>query len=125
MPWSFICRERNLRALRLTARFLSTGAASFYLLMVIGSALGQSGPITLEGFFVGLFGVFLLAGSVTSYRRERLGGRLLTIAGLAFAVFVYLSAGNSKLSAALLLSLPFVLAGVLFLIIDRCRHTTR
>jgi hypothetical protein len=50
-----------------------------------------------------------------AWRRERLGGSVLLVSGLALAVFAYLTAGHNKLFAVLISAGPFLLSAILFL----------
>jgi lipoprotein signal peptidase len=73
----------------------------------------------VESLFIVVPAVIALAGIVVSWWREQLGGSLLILVSIAFGVLPSMGAGWSILRALqgwLMLGLPFLVAGVLFLI---------
>jgi len=65
----------------------------------------------------------LLAVLIVAWKREKTGGIILTIIGMAFGIFIFVFNYKTRhtpvavsLLGALALSLPFVLAGILFMI---------
>lgn len=89
--------------------------------MVIGGLISDFEPetITFEGVLVVGFSVVLLLSILFAWWKERIGGLILIISSVAFAVFIYISAGNYKLLASVFISLPFLLSGILFHIAGR------
>jgi prolipoprotein diacylglyceryltransferase len=64
----------------------------------------------------------LLAVLVIAWKREITGGIILTIVGLAFCIFIFVinfkrtHSATTSLLIVLTLSIPFVLAGILFIL---------
>lgn len=57
-----------------------------------------------------------VCGVLIAWRRERAGGAILVLCGLALSVFAYFSAGHNKAFAILVSGVPFFVPGVLFLL---------
>jgi prolipoprotein diacylglyceryltransferase len=65
----------------------------------------------------------LLAVLIAAWKWEKVGGIILTIIGLAFGIFIFVFNYKTRhtpvaisLLGALALSIPFVLAGILFIL---------
>jgi hypothetical protein len=107
--------NNNLKiTLRWIARVLSSLSIAFFLFMVIGETLSGEEPLILEGVFVGVFALILAIAVLIAWFKEKTGGVILVIAGVLFAIFIYITAGTNKLPAAVLISAPFWISGVLF-----------
>ena len=110
------------RGLIIAARVIGTVAAGFWVLVMVGSALGGDGgeSVDEDSVVVETIGVVSLAlmnaaAVAVAWWRPRLGGKLLLATGLALVVFALWSAGRNQLLAAATSGGPFVLAGTLFL----------
>jgi len=100
--------------LRWTARLVASVLALTWLTFGVISTLAAGEPFTAESLAIATFGLVAIAGAVIAWRRERLGGSVLFLGGVAFAVFAYWSAGRNKPLAALFSGGPMLLAGALF-----------
>ena len=114
-----IINKKTVKVLKVTAHIISSVTALFFILMFTGEGLSGSDEISLEGIFVGIFGVLLVAGTLAAYFKAGPAGIYLIIVGICFAVFIFITAGSKKLIVSTLLPLPFVIPGIIFLITDR------
>lgn len=97
------------------ARFISTLAIAFFIFMCIGELMFNSEPWTLEGAIIGVFAIILMTGVLIAWWKEDIGGTILIVGAVAFAIFIYLTAGRNKILASVLISSPFFISGMLFL----------
>jgi len=103
--------------IRWAARGLGTLAGAVWLLAIIGSAVVEPPDArATEGVVLAILVVMAVGGVVLAWFRGRLGGLVLLGAGLALAVFACLTAGRNHVVAVAVSGLPFVLAGVMFLV---------
>lgn len=109
--------DRTTKILRWIARIIGSISVAFFLLMGIGEAVCGSDPWTWESLMVVSFAIILTAGVLISWWKERIGGVILICAAVAFAVFIFFSAGRNKVLASTLISLPFLVSGVVFFIV--------
>jgi len=58
-------------------------------------------------------------GILIAWWREGIGGLILVVCGLSHGVFAYFAAGHNKALAVLISCVPFLLVGMLFLLIWR------
>ena len=92
--------------------------AAIVIYEAIGQFLGQGWvamPIEVVWFVLIL--AMAVAGCILSWRRERLAGILLVSSAVAIAVDLYITmmVGRERMLTWLLLGLPYLVAGVLFL----------
>lgn len=106
--------DRKLKILRWIGRVIGSLSIAFFLLVVIGEAIINSEPLTLEGGMIAGFAIVLLVGVLTAWWKEDIGGVILIIGAIAFAIFIYFTAGRNKILVSVLLSSPFLISGVLF-----------
>ncbi len=111
--------HKNRTIALFVARVISTIAIAFFLLMVTGDLESINEPFTIEGLLVGGFAIMLLLAIIFCWFKEGIGGIILIIISVLFAIFIYISAGNYKLLASVLISLPFLLSGILFFTVGR------
>lgn len=109
-------KDRSMRIIRLAARIIGTLAIMFFLAFVVGEIIFNTEPVTLEGIMVASFIVLLTMGVFIAWLKEGIGGIMLIITAVAYAIFIYFSAGRNKILAALLISSPFLISGILFCI---------
>ena len=117
-------RKQGLaKGMRWAARIVGLVITAFLLMMVIGETItsiqAEGFKFDVESLFVVVPAVIALAGCIVSWWRERLGGSLLILVSIAFGVLPSIGAGWSILRALqgwLMLGLPFLIAGILFLI---------
>ncbi|QSX05673.1 hypothetical protein JYG23_13555 [Sedimentibacter sp. zth1] len=108
--------DRKLKIVRWIARVIGSLSTAFFLFMIIGDLMFISEPYTLEGVMVVGFAIVLTVGVLIAWWKEGIGGVILTISAIAFAMFIYFTAGRYKVLASVLISSPFLISGVLFLI---------
>jgi hypothetical protein len=117
-------RKQGLaKGMRWAARIVGLVITAFLLMMVIGETItsiqAEGFKFDVESLFVVVPAVIALAACIVSWWRERLGGSLLILVSIAFGVLPSIGAGWSLLRALqgwLMLGLPFLIAGILFLI---------
>jgi hypothetical protein len=73
-------------------------------------------PVIWQSYVMGSAAVVLIAGVVLGWFREKAGGILLIVAGLAFAIWSYFEAGHNKWFAFMISGFPYFITGMLFLI---------
>lgn len=112
---------RTIKIIRWIARIMGTLAIAFFFFMCIGETINNFQPFTIEGAMVVFFAIILLVGVLISWFKEEIGGIILIILGIAFAIFIYITAGTNKILASILISLPFWLSGILFYIINNMK----
>ena len=113
-------QERQVKRMRLAARIIALGAAGFLLISMIGSAIAEapaegSETAAIEGILLVVIGGVALAGGILSWWRERLAGILLVLAAMAMGIHIGVVAGRNQFIVWLVMGLPFLVAGLLFL----------
>ena len=99
------------------ARTLGTLLAVIWLFIMISESIMEAGePIIWQSYVMGSAAVILIAGVVLGWFREKAGGILLVIAGLAFAIWSYFEAGHNEWFAFLISGFPYFVTGILFLV---------
>lgn len=101
------------KVFRLIARIIPSIFIAFFLFMLTGESISESEPITWEGIGVVACALVLLAAVVFVWIKGKPGGIALIVCGLAFAVFIFITAGSNKIPASILISSPFWVSGVL------------
>ena len=116
-------RNSTVRAaqwLRRIARLIGSLAAVFWVFSLtasfIGEVISDSFTWSSEGAILGGLMIVSVIGVLVAWRRERTGGVILVLCGLALSVFAYISAGQNKAFAVLVSGVPFLVPGVLFLL---------
>ena len=104
------------------ARVISTLSGAFFLMMVIGEAEFDQGDVGIEGVLVAICAAVLAISVILAWIKPRIGGIVLTICSVAFMIFIYITAGTNRIIAALLISSPFLLSGILFYIHGRMNY---
>ena len=108
-----------MRWVRWIARGIGTLASAFWLFALgangISDALSGRGAPSLEGIGLGSLVVLSVVGVALAWRRERLGGAVASVGGIALCIFAFFSAGHNKGYAMLVSGGPFLVAGLLFL----------
>jgi hypothetical protein len=111
--------DRTTGLLCWTARTIGVIVALFWIIMIIAAAIAESSSLTFEGFFIAVMVIGNSAGVILSWTNERKGGLITLLFGISFCIFALISAGRNHLLAMLVSGGPFVLVGVLFLIVSR------
>ena len=102
--------------LRGFARVIGSVVVAFFLLTGIGSAFGDSDPWTAESTVIAVLFTTLTVGVVVAWWREGIGGAIVTIGAITLGIFAYFSAGHNKIYAMLMMGVPLMVSGILFLI---------
>jgi len=118
---SIIKNDKKIKIIRWIARIISTLFSAYFIFMAVGGAMTDSEEVSLVGVMVVVFAITLLIGVIIAWRNENLGGVILLSVGIAFAIFIYVTAGTHKLLASILISLPFYSSGILYLRIKQLR----
>ena len=82
------------------------------------AATGNNPP-GIEGIILGVLVVIGITGIVIAWRKEKIGGTIVTIAAIALGVFAFITAGRMKIFAVLVAGGPFLVSGILFLTSSR------
>jgi len=109
------------RLIQWIARGISTLFIVFILLMGIGSAIwGSQNRIapwpTLEDLVIIVFLLAMLVSVILAWRREGIGGFMLTIVGLVAIVVIMLINKPEDYWVALAIGVPFLVSGILYII---------
>ena len=114
-------REYHLaKRMRLAARIIGFGTIGFGGTMLIAEAISEflrEGfvPIPIEVGLLVVIGAVALAGCILSWWRERLAGILLVATAAAMGAHIGVFAARNHMLVWLMLGLPFLVAGMLFL----------
>jgi len=113
-------KHRLSKRMRWAGRLISSGAAAFLLVMLIGAGVseflaGGLEPITLEVSLLVLIGAIAVAGAIVSWWRERLAGILLVLTAIGFGIHIGFYAARNHVLVWLMLGLPYLVAGGLVL----------
>jgi len=115
--------------MRLAARIIGLLAAGGFLMALIAIAIaealaGGSEVIEIAGILLLILTAIALAGPIVSWWRERLAGILLILAAIGFGIHIGAYAGRNHFLAWSVVGLPYLIAGVLFLISWRLLRKT-
>lgn len=87
-------------------------------MFLIGEILAEKtkiNEIPLELWGIIIIFVFITIGFVVSFRKKKLGGKIMLTAGLASGIFLLILGGFKNIDAALIYATPFVVSGLLLL----------
>jgi len=110
--------------LRLAGRIIGFGIAGFFLFFFIGESAMEvaatglaafTAALTIEGVLLGVIAGVALAGCILSFWRVRAAGIMLVAVAGAMAAHIAVFAMMNQLRAWLVVGLPYLVAGVLFL----------
>ena len=82
------------------------------------------GAVETAGILLGVLGGLALAGSIASWWRERLASILLVLVSVGLGIHIGVYAGRNHFLVWLMVGLPYLVAGVLFLISGRLSTKT-
>ena len=117
-------RDKLADRMRLAARIVGFGMVGFGATMLIGGAVIEylrggmaagSAPIPLELIIAIAIGAVALAALILSWRRERLAGVMLVSCAAAMGAHVIIFIERNATYVWLVLGLPYLVSGVLFL----------
>ena len=101
--------------IRRLARILGSIIVGFWLLITVMSGFEDGWRLNREGAILLALIIASTVAFIVAWWREKLGGILLLIVGLAHCVFAYSAAGRNKGLAIMVSGVPILLIGVLFL----------
>ena len=111
---------RLAKRMRWAARVIGLVAAGFLLIMLIGTAIAELltedlEPFAIEGILLFVLAVIALAGCIVSWWRERLAGILLVLVAVGLGIHIGIVAGRNHFPVWLMVGLPYLVVGALFL----------
>ena len=111
---------RLAKRMRLAARVIGLLAAGGFLIGLIALAIIDVQAkgweaFEIEGILLAVLVVIALAGSIVSWWRERLAGILLVLVSIGLGIHIGVCAGRNHFLAWLMVGLPYLVAGGLFL----------
>ncbi|MBL7166154.1 MAG: hypothetical protein ISS55_06700 [Dehalococcoidales bacterium] len=117
-------RHRLAKRMKWAARIIGLVMAGLFLVVLIGEAAGEfldEGKETIEtaGILLGVLLGLALLGTIVSWWRERLASMLLAAASVGLGIHIAVYAGRNHFFAWLMVGLPYLVAGILFLISSR------
>ena len=113
-------KRQSAGRLRLAARIIGFGMTGFGGAMLIGEAVsgflaGGFVRPELAGILLVVIGVVALMGLVLSWRNEQLAGIMLVSVAAALGVHIAVYASRNYALAWVMVGLPYLVSGVLFL----------
>lgn len=115
--------DKTTKVIRWTARILGSISGAFWVLALTLSTIMESKlevkptpEAKLEGIVLGILVAIVVIGVIIAWFREGTGGFITLIDAVALSIFAYISAGRNKFFAMLTSGIPFLIAGILFLI---------
>lgn len=112
---------RKTKVMRNIARIVSTLFAALIVLSVIASTVHQvterrTVSFSYESLGMAAFTLLIALGTVAGWWKDSAAGVLLTLVGAGFSLFVFVWMPSHDYFIILIFGLPFLLAGLLFLI---------
>jgi len=109
------------RRMRRTGRIIGMIAAGFFLVIMVGEAVGESlsegeGIIETAGVLLAALSAVALVACIISWWRIRLAGILLVLVSIALGIHIGIYAGSNHFLAWLMVGFPYFVAGGLILI---------
>jgi hypothetical protein len=103
--------------MRWSARVVGLLACGLFLQFIIesGAKLPALSWGSLQGMPLLLALVTAVAGVLVAWRWEAIGGAMALVGSMAVVVMVYLESGPTLIVAAVILTLPLVVAGAVYL----------
>ena len=117
-------RHRLARRMKWAARIIGLVMGGLFLVILIGESAGEfldesREAVETAGILLGVLAGLALLGTIVSWWRLRLAGILLAVASIGLGIHVAVYAGRNHFLAWLMIGLPYLVAGVLFLISSR------
>lgn len=108
------------KIMRRTGRIIGLVAAVFFLVILVGEAIGETlseGGELIEtaGVLLAALSAVALAGCILSWWRERLAGILLVLVSIGLGIHIGAFAGRNHFLAWSMVGLPYLIAGGLLL----------
>ncbi len=107
-------KQYNLAAaMGFIGRAIGFTAALFMMVMLIGGAFAETGPVKTAGILLAIIGAAALAGCILSFWRERLAIVLLLLVTIGLGIHIGVYAGRNHFVTWLVLGLPYLAAAAL------------
>ncbi|MFC1875436.1 hypothetical protein ACFLY3_04760 [Chloroflexota bacterium] len=108
------------RRMKRTGRTIGMIAAGFFLVIMVGEAVGESlseGGEIIEtaGILLAALSAVALVACIISWWRVRLAGILLVLVSIALGIHIGIYAGSNHFLAWLMVGFPYLVAGGLIL----------
>jgi hypothetical protein len=108
------------RRMKRTGRIIGMIAAGFFLVFLVGEAVGESlsegeGIIETAGILIAALAAVALVACFISWWRARLAGILLVLVSIGLGVHIGFYAGHNHFLAWLMVGFPYLIAGGLIL----------
>ena len=108
------------KGMRRAGRIIGLVAAGFFLVILVGEAIGEAigeGGEVIEtaGILLAALSAVALAGCILSWWRERLAGILLVLVSVGLGIHIGVYAGHNHFLAWSMVGLPYLIAGGLLL----------
>jgi len=119
-------KKRKISKVILLARITGLLWSIFWILGLMASLyfeiVEEQKPLEFnEGFIIAAFVWLALIGTIIGWKREKIGGIIITFCAFVLSIFAYVTAGHSKFFASLISGAPFFIPGLLFLVGGKCR----
>ncbi|MBA7634240.1 MAG: hypothetical protein KAV97_03135 [Actinomycetia bacterium] len=115
--------DKTTKIIHWTARILGSISGAFWVLALTLSTIMESRlgveptpEAKLEGTILGCLVAVVVIGVIIAWFREGIGGLIVVIGGIVLSIFAYITAGHNKVLAMASSGIPFLIAGILFLI---------
>ncbi len=115
--------DKTTKIIHWTARILGSISGVFWVLALTLSTIMESElgveptpEAKLEGTILGCLVAVVVIGVIIAWFREGIGGLIVVIGGIVLSIFAYITAGHNKVLAMASSGIPFLIAGILFLI---------
>lgn len=115
--------DKTTKIIHWTARILGSISGAFWVLALTLSTIMESKlgveptpEAKLEGIILGCLVAVVVIGVIIAWFREGIGGLIVVIGGIVLSIFAYITAGHNKVLAMASSGIPFLIAGILFLI---------
>jgi hypothetical protein len=107
------------KVLRISALILGFLPASFFLIFLIGAAIselidGKPGVIPILAMML-----VTVSGYILAWKRPRNGGIIMIGGASVMGIYLIITTGFSYLDIAALYALPFIIPGILFMLLRK------
>ncbi len=114
-------KDRKTKLIRLIARVWGTITAAFWIIsLTLSTIFEKTEELTptawIEGLILGILVFISSVGVTIAWWCEGIGGLIVVIGGIVLSIFAYITAGHNKVLAMASSGIPFLIAGILFLI---------
>ncbi len=110
--------DRTAKRIRWAARVIGIIVGAFWVISLIASSIAEFGtPVLIEGYILAGLVTINVTGVIIAWWKEKIGGIIIVAAAAALCTFSYIEAGHNKILAMLFSGFPFLISGILFLII--------